>query len=68
MIGLLLAAALVATPVFGEDPNLIENPGFEETLGEDPKGWDVFVLPQTGAYGRIDGEALSGRFSVSLQP
>jgi hypothetical protein len=47
--------------------NLVQNPGFEMRLGDKPAGWHVYVEPQEGSVGKLDGtEALDGLWSVML--
>ncbi|MBI5092179.1 MAG: hypothetical protein HZB26_06990 [Candidatus Hydrogenedentes bacterium] len=47
--------------------NLLANPGFEELKASQPAHWSVFVMPQTGSWGRLDRDTvLAGKYSVSL--
>lgn len=46
--------------------NLLANPGFEETNIDLPKRWDLYLLPQHGATGKLDNTAYAGKFSVFL--
>ena len=46
--------------------NLLLNPAFESLVVDMPQHWDLFVMPLDGAYGRIDSEAIAGKFSVML--
>jgi pyruvate/2-oxoglutarate dehydrogenase complex dihydrolipoamide acyltransferase (E2) component len=64
ILAVLMAAALAATAEPGE--NLLRNPGFESVLIDRPDAWDVFVLPQEGAFARTAREAHSGDLAVLL--
>lgn len=66
MIAGLLVTLLLSAPVFSETDNLLVNPGFEELGGDMPLRWDHFVLPQDGAYAKIDTDALSGEYAIML--
>ncbi len=46
--------------------NLLANSGFEELVADRPAGWDLYVEPMAGAFGRLDGDARSGRYAVML--
>ncbi len=58
-----IALAVLAAPG-GE--NLLANPGFEELVVDRPARWDLFVLPQDGAFGRLDDTAHAGKHAVML--
>jgi hypothetical protein len=46
-------------------PNLLANGGFEAVIGQAPRGWDLFLMPQEGAYGRADAEqAFEGGYAA----
>lgn len=64
------ACALVCACVCAEETlpeqNLLANPGFEELSGDQPARWAVFIEPMEGAFGRIDGDAYSGKCAVML--
>jgi hypothetical protein len=64
ILAVLMAAALAATAAPGD--NLLRNPGFESVLIDRPDAWDVFVLPQEGAFARTAREAHSGDLAVLL--
>jgi len=46
--------------------NLLANPGFEELVVDRPTGWDLYVEPMAGAFGRLDADARSGQYAVML--
>ena len=63
LIAILVIAAAPAGAV-----NLLQNPGFENRLGDVPAGWHVYVEPQEGSVAELDGaETLEGRWSVMLR-
>lgn len=64
ILAVLAVAALAATATPAE--NLLRNPGFESVLVDRPDAWDVFVLPQEGAFARTAREAHSGDLAVLL--
>ena len=59
---------LFMLPVLGASPsNLVGNPRFEEVEGTLPARWHAFVMPQDGAYARLDDrEAHVGEYSLVL--
>lgn len=46
--------------------NLLANPGFEQLVADRPVGWDLYVEPMAGAFGRLDADARSGQYAVML--
>jgi len=66
VISLLLIAATFAAPADSE--NLLINSGFETSNAQGtPMPWALFVMPQEGATGDVDGAfAMEGGFSIML--
>ena len=68
MLGLLLL-----TLVAGAEPDLLQNPGFEQVSAGLPDHWNVFVMdyaplekPDVPAQGGVDTAAHEGRFAAFL--
>ena len=62
-----VVTALVLTALGGSSDNLLVNPGFETLDGDTPEGWNLFVEPQEGSEGGVEGgEALQGKYCVRL--
>lgn len=46
--------------------NLLSNPGFEVAVADRPARWDLFLMPQDGAFARLDGTARSGAYAAMI--
>lgn len=56
----------VVTALAAGDLNLIGNPGFETASGDRPARWDLYLMPQDGAYARLDGPGHTDAFAASI--
>lgn len=57
--------AAIAVLAAGEQ-NLIGNPGFEISSGDRPARWDLYLMPQDGAYARLDGPGHTDAFAAAI--
>lgn len=64
-MGILYWISLAAT-LAAAGQNLIGNPGFEINAGDRPARWDVYLMPQEGAYARLDGPGHTDGFAASI--
>jgi len=65
-MGWTLLAVAVWFCAAGNEENLLANPGFEDIIVDRPARWDLFLLPQEGAAGRLDDGAHGGKYAVML--
>jgi hypothetical protein len=63
---LLLVGAWISGTAPAAADNLLANPGFEDLKLDKPEPWDLFVLPQEGAFGRVDSRARTGQRAALL--
>ncbi|MCP4640415.1 MAG: hypothetical protein GY851_08285 [bacterium] len=60
-----LALLAMAGPAWAA--NLLGNPGFEKLRGDTPDRWSVYVAPQEGAEGTVEGDPVhAGKYAVRL--
>ncbi len=65
-MGWTLWAVVIWACSAGNEDNLLANPGFEDIIVDRPARWDLFLLPQEGAAGRLDDVAHGGKYAVML--
>lgn len=49
-----------------EAVNLLSNSGFETAVADRPARWDVYLMPQDGAFARLDAVGHTGRYAAMI--
>lgn len=60
------AIILLFAGVTHAEDGLVGNPGFEQAVVDQPALWDLYLMPQDGAFARLDGAARAGQFAAMI--